>query len=88
MSKQRIEIELCVDCVYALANGADSEGIDPDWNGISSEWEGWILSDVPCGGFDPDDLYCEGHFVRPGIRCDGCGTGLGGDRFCGVAVKR
>lgn len=88
MSDTRDYADLCIDCVTADANGADAEGISPDWTGFLPEWDGWLFGAVACGGTDDDDLYCEGHFVRPGTACHGCGSTLGGDRYCYSAVER
>lgn len=83
----RLPVDLCADCVIADANGTDELGGTP-WRGFLPEWDGWLFGHIACGGTDDDDLYCEGHFAPPGRACDGCGTTLGGDRYCYVAVKR
>lgn len=78
---------LCVDCTYVNQNGVDDS--------VADVWDGWLphtarflfVADA-CGGDDEDDLYCEGHTVRPMSACDGCGTTLGGYRFCHTAVLR
>lgn len=83
-------IELCVDCVQADANGADAE-TSPDWTGFLPYWQGWefaALSSILCADECHDcevcreaDDHAEGHFVRPGFPCEGCGSTLGGDRW-------
>lgn len=72
------EVDLCVDCVAADANGSDDAS--PEWLGFLPRWDGWI--------FGPTEQEAEPHFVRPGTACDGCGSGLGGDRFDYYAVPR
>lgn len=85
---RRVSIDICATCVAADANGTDDLG-DDQWLGFFPFWteERWLWSDVNCGGDDVDDLRCEGHFVRPGTPCDGCGDTLGGERYCYVAVR-
>jgi len=80
-------LDLCVDCTYANANGAD-ESTPDEWEGFLPHVSALLMSIAACGGEDVDDLYCEGHTVRPGQACDGCGTTLGGYRFCHVGVSR
>jgi hypothetical protein len=77
-----VTVGLCVDCVTADANGADAEGIEPDWCGFLPAWEGWAF------GTDAD---ADGEPREPAFGwypCDGCGSGLGGDRYPYVAVRR
>jgi hypothetical protein len=82
---ESFEISVCVDCVAVDANGHDPEAVEPNYSGWLSQWDGYAFSIVACGGDDVDDLYCEGHFLWS--PCDGCGSGLGGDRFCYSAVS-
>jgi hypothetical protein len=79
-----LDVDLCPECLMVIENGT-TEDVDPSWPGLLEEWAGWTFAALACGGQDVDDLYCEGHYVAPGRRCDGCGSGLGGDRFCYVA---
>lgn len=91
-------VELCADCVHADANGEAGEGLEL-WAGFHDRWQGWrfgpaILDyacDAVCGGCDvcreSYENHSEGHFVRPGSACDGCGSGLGGQRWDYVAVE-
>lgn len=79
-------VDLCADCFYAAGSGA--EDMDEVWTGFLPEWNGWDFVVAACGGEFTDDLYCEGHFVKPSTPCDGCGSTLGGDRYCHMAVKR
>lgn len=79
-----IDIELCVDCVFADANGAGTPehdgGPSSDWTGFLSCWDGWgFLARTERYG-DVHEIK-EPHFVRPGTICDGCGSDLGGDRW-------
>jgi hypothetical protein len=73
-------IDLCIDCVQADANGYDEETM-ADWPGFVPSWEGWIF-----GAVTVDGLPVSG-YVRPGTDCDGCGRGDGGDRYEYTAVK-
>lgn len=84
----RFPIDLCALCVAVDANGTDDLGDQP-WPGFTDFWVPgrYLWSEVNCGGEDVDDLRCEGHFVRPGFVCDGCGDASGGDRYCYVAVR-
>lgn len=83
MTTDRFRILLCVDCVQVDANGTDDLPIDAEWSGFLPEWQnsGWLW------GADPDASE-DGHVVRPGSPCDGCGTTLGGMRYDYIAVKR
>lgn len=84
--RESYEISVCIDCVAVEANGHDPEAVDAYYSGWLPEWDDYLLSMVACGGEDVDDLYCEGHFSWS--PCDGCGSGLGGDRFHYVAVRQ
>lgn len=91
-----IAIELCADCVYVDANGP---GEVFGWPGFLDWWDGWLFGpaildyacDDGCGACEVcSEAYekqGEGHFVRPGTACDGCGSGLGGQRWDYVAVE-
>lgn len=79
--------DLCVDCTYVNANGVD-ETVPDDWEGWLPHTARLLFVSAACGGDDVDDLYCEGHTVAPMRACDGCGTTLGGYRFCHTAVAR
>jgi hypothetical protein len=74
-----IEVDLCVDCILHDA-GLPTE---PDWGGMIEDWDGWLFGPLT----DPDDdAPIESHFSW--TPCDGCGTGLGGDRYPYLAVRR
>lgn len=83
-----VDVDLCVDCVAVDANGTDDLGDDSTWPGFLEEWDGWLFGGVRCGGEEEDDLWCDGHWAPPGRACDGCGSGLGGTRFCYIAFPR
>lgn len=77
-----MEIRLCIDCVFADANGAGTAehdgGPSADWTGFLPEWDGWgFVGKVYRVGDDIE--IAEPHFGRS--PCDGCGSGLGGDRW-------
>lgn len=76
-----MEIQLCIDCVYADANGPDPE-MHADWPGFLPEWHGWgFISKVE--RFGDEYEIAEPHFGRS--PCHGCGSGLAGDRWDYVA---
>lgn len=81
------DVDLCVDCVAVEMNGEDALE-DAGWPGFLESWRGWSFAPSRCGGEDVDDLWCEGHSVPPGRACEGCGSGLGGTRFCYTAFLR
>ncbi len=75
-------IRLCTDCVFADANGAttpeDEGGPGADWTGFLSHWDGY-------GFVAQTERYGDYHEIRePHFSwqpCDGCNSGLGGDRW-------
>jgi len=79
-----IDIELCVDCVYVIANGVDDNAEDVDQLTVTAQrlaeaWPGESPATTPAvtlGTIDGDDdePWFSWH------RCDGCGSTLGGDR--------
>lgn len=83
----RFPIDLCPTCQWVDAHGPDEA--DTDWPGFTDFWVPgkYLWSEVNCGFEHVDDLRCDGHYVRPGFACDGCGDTLGGDRYCYVAVR-
>jgi hypothetical protein len=93
-----IAIELCADCVYVDANGETFDSLI-SWPGFREEWAGWVFGpavldyacESTCGACDlcakAYEQHGEGHFVRPGSACDGCGSTLGGQRWDYVAVE-
>jgi len=79
-----IAIRLCVDCVWVDANGHDPAEIDPGWSGFLPEWDGWGFVAVTERFGDYNEIR-EPHFSwKP---CNGCGSGLGGDRYDYTAYK-
>lgn len=80
---ETLNVRLCQDCVYVAANGNDDQSSMPDWEGFLEHWEGWLFGPDP----DADDPE-QGHTVRPGTVCEGCGTGLGGLRWDYLAVPQ
>jgi hypothetical protein len=77
-----IDIRLCVDCLFADANGAGTPehdgGPSSDWTGFLPVWDGW-------GFIARTERYGDMHEIKePRFSwspCDGCGCILGGDRF-------
>jgi hypothetical protein len=64
-----VKIEICCDCLFVLANGAETTEQSEAAEGMARVW-----------GAQP--LYLgdsEGRFSWQS--CDGCGSKLGGDRF-------
>lgn len=91
MTDEIVEIEICVDCLFAWANGDLPEDTD-DAERVSKQEgisEGWIVApghlhtlelcgpDVMDGGADCP--YDEGSFSWSS--CQACHSPLGGDRF-------
>lgn len=75
-------LTLCVDCVTVDANGRDAEGIDPSWPGFLPEWSGRVMAPMLQNGGEPEDPFFSSY------PCEGCGSGLAGDRFYYIAVPR
>ena len=73
------DVNLCVDCVAADANGTEAAG--DEWPGFLPEWEGWLFGPVVT---DEENEPVEPHFSW--YPCGGCGSGLGGDRYRYIAV--
>jgi hypothetical protein len=82
--RDRIELEVCVDCLAQDANG-ESEGADDGFLERftrameSARADGWEYSNN-C----PED--CEGGFSW--APCDFCGSRLGGDRHPAVLMRK
>ena len=76
-----VDVDLCVDCVFADANGPEALHISEDWTGFLPEWDGWVFGPVVS---DEENEPVEPHFSWS--PCGGCGSGLGGDRFRYIAV--
>lgn len=77
-----MNVELCGDCITLDANGWDVDHIGrplPDPAPMSL-LEGYLI------GPEDSDHICEGHFSWD--MCDGCGSAVGGDRYCYVAEER
>lgn len=97
MIEQR-EIRVCGDCLNVEANGIDELSPDSEWPGFLPEYQHvggiiqeryrtWLWSRAQHGDGTPDyedPEDCEGHFSS--LPCDGCGTHLGGERYCVTAV--
>ena len=77
----QIDVSLCADCIAFDANG--TVGDDPDY---TPDKPPMALLDGYLIGPDETDHECEGHFSWGA--CDGCGTALGGTRYCYVAVPK
>jgi hypothetical protein len=88
MMRDDIEIRLCTDCVFADANGAGTPehdgGPSADWTGFLRCWDGW-------GFAAQTERFGDYHEIRePSFSwspCDGCGSGLGGDRWDYIAYE-
>jgi hypothetical protein len=82
------DIRVCSDCLYVDANGLD-ENIGDEWLGLLPEWveDRWLWGTLGHRFYSDDDELddCEGHFSHDA--CHGCGTSLGGDRYCVRAVR-
>lgn len=78
---ERIELDICVDCLSLMANGTtgDYPGAPDDAAHaaeIEARWSGTEIT-LNC------DEDCEGWFSWS--QCDGCGSVLGGERHPAVA---
>lgn len=75
------ELSMCADCIYFDANGwnVSLTGTPLPDPAPMSLLEGWLISP------DETDHICEGHFSWDS--CDGCGTFLGGNRYCYVGTE-
>lgn len=79
---QIIRIEVCIDCLYVIANGVESDEHEKAAEAMARLWpasEGWsVVYDCP--------ENCDGGFSWQS--CDGCDSHLGGDRHPAVAMRR
>jgi len=97
--QESTSLDVCVDCLFFLANGAEDEGTERAARVIAEEWAGWDLS---IGALAEDCEYCAEHYAREDAdstdnpcdegwfsmsRCDGCRSVLGGDRYHATAWK-
>lgn len=77
ITPEPMELSLCVDCAYLDANGLPNILSTPDCEPLS------LLDGIDIG---PTDQHCcEGHFSWS--PCEGCGSRLGGLRFCYVGIQ-
>lgn len=81
MGNAAYDIQLCIDCVLADA-GVPDEHYGTEWTGFYEQWDTFAFA--PQMDDDTGEPK-EPHFGK--APCDGCGTGLGGDRFDYVAVE-
>ena len=79
---ERVEIDVCVDCLFILETGETNQpGFDyVMWsNAVDDRWpdrDGWTIF------VDSADSFFS---WRP---CESCGSPLGGDRYNAVAIRR
>ena len=66
-----LKIAICVDCLFVLANGVETEADRLAAEGMAREWPDSELT-INC----PET--CDGWFSWSG--CEGCGSQLGGER--------
>lgn len=78
---ENIDLLVCIDCLFVLANGVADEGDERVVAAMSKEWPPDLFQLVPAC---PED--CEGNFMWS--RCEGCGSSLGGDRHPAVAFPK
>lgn len=90
-----VELSICVDCLFVLANGAESEDQEKAAERMTEKWGdvnitlGMLTGDDGCGHdheatSEDHSEGCEqlGFSWRS---CGGCGSSLGGDRFAATA---
>lgn len=71
------ELDACVDCMLAIANGADEETPRDTIAGLEA-WSAHGVHLISGSAEGDDDLgFCHGHIFP----CDICESRLGGDRF-------
>lgn len=83
MEFQTVDLDVCDNCVYVIANGCESEDDALAADRQLIEWppdSGWRLVSGDCG---EDATYC--HFSWQS--CDGCGSPLGGTRHLAHAMR-
>lgn len=80
-----------LDAINEMTPDSTWPGFLPEWQHvggtIQERYRTWLWSHAQHGDGTPDDEdpeYCEGHFSS--LPCDGCGTHLGGERYCVTAV--
>lgn len=78
-AQRGFDVKLCSDCVYRDANGDDGEA-PTDYEGLLPEWSGYVFSMIRNGHGDAECFFGKSP-------CDGCGTGLAGDRWDYRAVQ-
>ena len=92
----KVKIRICADCLTADANGADDEGVSADWPGFDEWLDDYLLGPdydqcrYECGACstcnDLHDRWADGYFSWS--PCEACGSGLGGQRWDFVVVKK
>lgn len=83
-----VEIKMCVDCVFADANGArtpeEDGGPSAEWTGFLDCWDGWGFAAQTIRYGDVCEMKEPSFSWSP---CDACGSMLGGDRYEYVAYE-
>lgn len=75
MRTERVDIDICVDCLQILANGVETDEQAQVATNMDKIW-GSALITLNC------DEECEPPFSHQS--CEGCGSDLGGDRHKAV----
>ena len=77
----RVFVEICVDCMFAVEYWPEYVDVSSDWPGLLEQWAEWSFAyEVSEDGDQPFEPTF--HWTR----CEGCGSGLAGDRYRYVAV--
>lgn len=76
-TRDDIELEVCDDCTFVLANGSETAEHEAARYGLEKNWQGYEIVNA-C------EDACEGSFSWS--PCRGCGSDLGGNRHPAVAL--
>lgn len=99
-TEQPVSLEICVDCLFLLANGTVSDDqddaadtahaarMDAIWGEGTEITLGHLAEACPDCGLNDDRQECDCEPWFSWSQCDGCGSTLGGDREHATAWVR
>jgi hypothetical protein len=81
-------IKVCATCLIVDANGDGELPEDElrEWGGFLPDHDRSMWAHATHSDDLDETEPCEGHFSWSA--CEGCGSGLGGDRYCVVSMPR
>lgn len=85
-----VSLSICVDCLFFLANGVENDETERAAKRITRKWSatnitlGKLHDECEHPDTDEDRTDCES-LGFSWYSCDGCGSGLGGDRYAATA---